>query len=180
MSKKKFSFDVTGREIFASERPIADALDAKYGGKEGVVAQKWSGRERTAVRSALRSGKPRETAFFGVVEEARKATTVEMKVLKVHGAKVVVVQPFTATSGAPKTAAKAGSVKAAAAKTGSAAKAEVGKTVRIVRVATPKAVAQKAPAKKATTKVTAAKRPAAAVKSAVRRTRSNPTISKTV
>ena len=161
MSKKKFSFDVTGREIFPSERPIADALDAKYGRWGDVVAQNLNVRKRASasIRSALRSGKPRESAFFGVVEEARKASG-GVKALNIHGAKVHLL---TATISELKTTAKSLTVKTAAAKNSRTAKAP------------------KTPAKKAATKVASAKGTADnAGKSAVRRTRNNPATSKTI
>lgn len=159
MSKRKFSFDVTGREIFASERPIADALDAKYGRWGDVVAQKSSVQKRASIRRALRSGKPRESAFFGVVEEARKASGV-VEALNIHGAKVHLL---TTTISELKATAKSLTVKTAAAKNSRTAKAP------------------KTPAKKAATKVPSAKGTADnAGKSAVRRTRNNPATSETI
>ncbi|CAG4890855.1 hypothetical protein [Paraburkholderia gardini] len=182
MSKRKFSFNVTGRELFASEWPIAQALDAKYGKAEVVVTPKLSAQKIATVRRTVQSGKPRESAFFGIVEELRKAGTVTVTVLKSHNRKPLVIQAHSAKSGgALTTAAKAGVVKSAAAKTGGGVKAKVGKAGRAVSVATPGTAVHKAPAKKvATTNVAAVKRPTVAVKSTVRRTRSNPVISKTI
>lgn len=181
MSKRKFSFNVTGRELFASEWPIAQALDAKYGKTEVVTTPKLSAQKIANVRRTVQSGKPRESAFFGMVEELRKAGTVTVTVLKSHGRKPLVIQTHSAKSGALTTATKAGAVKSAAAKTGGGVKAKVGKAGRAVSVATPGTAVHKAPAKKvSTTKVAAVKRPAVAVKSVVRRTRSNPVISKTI
>lgn len=154
MSKKKFSFDVTGREIFASERAIADTLNAKYGVSGDFVTPKFKAAATSTVRHALKNGKPRETAFFVIVEKVRKDDPVEMKVLKRLRGEGVVVASVNTTNVSSKTASKAGSVKTA--------------------------VAPKTVTKKGATKAAVAKRPAAVVKATVRRAPTNTATSKDI
>ena len=86
MTKRKFSFDVTGRRMFASEMPIIDALEAKYGTATGkaaarvhVVIEESHSTKMAAVRRAIRQGHSRGSALFEVVDSIRSSDPVAKK-----------------------------------------------------------------------------------------------------
>ncbi|WP_125474212.1 hypothetical protein [Caballeronia humi] len=144
MSKKKFSFEIIGREIFASEQAIVDTLTAKYGEAGEFVTPKLSVKSKSSIRAALRKGQPRETAFFGDVQKVRESGVTELIVRRFHPGKAAAAGSTATVDAAPEGDRKAGSRRAHVSPRSVSEKASVKQTTK--RAASAKSSAPKSEA----------------------------------
>jgi hypothetical protein len=77
MKKQTFSFEATGRKLFATEKVAVKVFTDKYAPGAAMptdkAAQFKMGQVRLKVQKALSQGKPVQTAFYTEVQMARKA-----------------------------------------------------------------------------------------------------------